>query len=182
MRSPKQDRRPSVEVAVMRVRSSPRAPYRLRVAAIQYHKSPAAEVLPRAVAIRYPRSYRDQDHRLGVAVAEGMLPGSSLRPSLSPHRAAARHRVAVHRKEVGAARAGIITAGKDEPCIVNDNRARLSNTPAIFWLDEKRAHDAQVIAKVKTYLAQEILVQKLVSAAIGQLFLADSGLALALAA
>ncbi|MDO8544053.1 MAG: NADP-dependent isocitrate dehydrogenase [Opitutaceae bacterium] len=33
-------------------------------------------------------------------------------------------------------------------------RARLSHTPAIFWLDEKRAHDAQVIAKVKTYLAQ----------------------------
>jgi isocitrate dehydrogenase len=32
-------------------------------------------------------------------------------------------------------------------------RARLSNTPAVFWLDEKRAHDAQVIAKVKTYLA-----------------------------
>jgi isocitrate dehydrogenase len=34
------------------------------------------------------------------------------------------------------------------------NRARLSNTPAIFWLDEKRAHDAQILAKVKTYLAQ----------------------------
>jgi len=34
------------------------------------------------------------------------------------------------------------------------NRARLSHTPAVFWLDEKRAHDAQVIAKVKTYLAQ----------------------------
>ena len=34
------------------------------------------------------------------------------------------------------------------------SRARLSNTPAIFWLDAKRAHDAQVIAKVKTYLAQ----------------------------
>jgi isocitrate dehydrogenase len=33
-------------------------------------------------------------------------------------------------------------------------RARLSQTPAIFWLDAKRAHDAQVIAKVKTYLAQ----------------------------
>ena len=32
-------------------------------------------------------------------------------------------------------------------------RARLSDTPAVFWLDEKRAHDAQVIAKVKTYLA-----------------------------
>ncbi len=34
------------------------------------------------------------------------------------------------------------------------NRARLSNSPAVFWLDEKRAHDAHVIAKVKTYLAQ----------------------------
>jgi isocitrate dehydrogenase len=34
------------------------------------------------------------------------------------------------------------------------NRARLSNTPAVFWLDEKRAHDAQIIAKVKTFLAQ----------------------------
>jgi isocitrate dehydrogenase len=33
------------------------------------------------------------------------------------------------------------------------NRARLSHTPAVFWLDEKRAHDAEVIAKVKTYLA-----------------------------
>ncbi len=33
------------------------------------------------------------------------------------------------------------------------NRARLSETPAIFWLDEKRAHDAKLIAKVKTYLA-----------------------------
>ena len=33
------------------------------------------------------------------------------------------------------------------------NRARASDTPAIFWLDEARAHDAQIIAKVKTYLA-----------------------------
>jgi isocitrate dehydrogenase len=33
-------------------------------------------------------------------------------------------------------------------------RARLSNTPAIFWLDAKRAHDAQIIAKVKACLAQ----------------------------
>ncbi|MBW8375930.1 NADP-dependent isocitrate dehydrogenase, partial [Stenotrophomonas sp.] len=32
------------------------------------------------------------------------------------------------------------------------NRARLSNTPAVFWLDANRAHDAQVIAKVETYL------------------------------
>ena len=34
------------------------------------------------------------------------------------------------------------------------NRARLSNTPAVFWLDENRAHDAQIIAKVKEYLPQ----------------------------
>ncbi|MCC6415003.1 MAG: NADP-dependent isocitrate dehydrogenase [Opitutaceae bacterium] len=32
------------------------------------------------------------------------------------------------------------------------NRARLSRTPAIFWLDRARAHDAQLIAKVETYL------------------------------
>ncbi|MBI3479979.1 MAG: NADP-dependent isocitrate dehydrogenase [Nitrosomonadales bacterium] len=31
-------------------------------------------------------------------------------------------------------------------------RARLSGTPAIFWLDKNRAHDAQIIAKVETYL------------------------------
>ena len=32
------------------------------------------------------------------------------------------------------------------------SRARLSNTPAIFWLDRKRGHDAQIIAKVEKYL------------------------------
>ena len=32
------------------------------------------------------------------------------------------------------------------------NRARASATPAVFWLDSKRAHDAQLIAKVNTYL------------------------------
>jgi len=32
------------------------------------------------------------------------------------------------------------------------NRARLSETPAIFWLDENRAHDASIIAKVNAYL------------------------------
>ena len=32
-------------------------------------------------------------------------------------------------------------------------RARLSDTPAIFWLDENRAHDANLIAKVNEYLA-----------------------------
>jgi isocitrate dehydrogenase len=34
------------------------------------------------------------------------------------------------------------------------NRARLSATPAVFWLDAARAHDAQILLKVKTYLAQ----------------------------
>jgi isocitrate dehydrogenase len=34
------------------------------------------------------------------------------------------------------------------------NRARISNTPAIFWLDSSRAHDAQIITKVKAYLAE----------------------------
>ncbi|MBP8257716.1 MAG: NADP-dependent isocitrate dehydrogenase, partial [Opitutaceae bacterium] len=33
------------------------------------------------------------------------------------------------------------------------NRARATHTPAIFWLDSRRAHDAQVIAKVRTCLA-----------------------------
>jgi isocitrate dehydrogenase len=32
------------------------------------------------------------------------------------------------------------------------NRARASQTPAVFWLDRNRAHDAQLIAKVETYL------------------------------
>ena len=33
------------------------------------------------------------------------------------------------------------------------SRAKATGVPAIFWLDEKRAHDAQIINKVKTYLA-----------------------------
>jgi len=32
------------------------------------------------------------------------------------------------------------------------NRSRLSNTPAVFWLDKNRAHDAQLIAKVEACL------------------------------
>jgi isocitrate dehydrogenase len=32
------------------------------------------------------------------------------------------------------------------------NRARLSDTPAVFWLDENRAHDREIIAKVNQYL------------------------------
>ncbi len=45
---------------------------------------------------------------------------------------------------------------KDEP--IQDwvklavNRARLSDTPAIFWLDKGRNHDAQIIKKVEKYL------------------------------
>jgi len=33
------------------------------------------------------------------------------------------------------------------------NRARASATPAVFWLDKNRAHDAQILAKVEKYLA-----------------------------
>ncbi|MDN3698080.1 NADP-dependent isocitrate dehydrogenase [Vibrio cortegadensis] len=32
-------------------------------------------------------------------------------------------------------------------------RAKASNVPAIFWLDSQRAHDAELIKKVETYLA-----------------------------
>ena len=32
------------------------------------------------------------------------------------------------------------------------NRARLSDTPAIFWLDPNRAHDAEIIKKAELYL------------------------------
>ena len=33
------------------------------------------------------------------------------------------------------------------------NRARASSTPAVFWLDKNRSHDAELIAKVEKYLA-----------------------------
>ncbi|MDO5651937.1 MAG: NADP-dependent isocitrate dehydrogenase [Moraxella sp.] len=33
-------------------------------------------------------------------------------------------------------------------------RSRLSGMPAVFWLDEKRAHDAELIKKVNAYLAE----------------------------
>ena len=45
---------------------------------------------------------------------------------------------------------------KDEPVAdwvkLAVTRARASNTPAIFWLNKDRAHDAQIIAKVTAYL------------------------------
>lgn len=34
------------------------------------------------------------------------------------------------------------------------NRARLSDTPAIFWLDDNRAHDREMIKKVNLYLKE----------------------------
>lgn len=34
------------------------------------------------------------------------------------------------------------------------NRAKISGTPAIFWLDENRGHDAEIIKKVKKYLQE----------------------------
>ena len=34
------------------------------------------------------------------------------------------------------------------------NRARATGDTAVFWLDENRAHDTQIIAKVKSYLTQ----------------------------
>jgi isocitrate dehydrogenase len=50
------------------------------------------------------------------------------------------------------------------------NRARLTGQPAVFWLDENRAHDANLIARVETYLDDhdtrglEILIQSPVEA------------------
>jgi isocitrate dehydrogenase len=34
-------------------------------------------------------------------------------------------------------------------------RAKATGAPAVFWLDEKRAHDANVIARVRNYLAEQ---------------------------
>jgi len=34
------------------------------------------------------------------------------------------------------------------------NRAKASSSPAIFWLDENRAHDREIMAKVKKYLSE----------------------------
>jgi isocitrate dehydrogenase len=68
---------------------------------------------------------------------------------------AAGHTVMEH--EVGAGDIWRMCQAKDAP--IQDwvklavTRARASDTPAVFWLDAERAHDAQVIAKVHTYLA-----------------------------
>lgn len=39
------------------------------------------------------------------------------------------------------------------------SRARLSNTPAIFWLDENRAHDAEMIKKKLINIYQNMILQ-----------------------
>ncbi|RXE87872.1 NADP-dependent isocitrate dehydrogenase [Pseudoalteromonas sp. A757] len=50
------------------------------------------------------------------------------------------------------------------------NRARATNTPAVFWLNEARAHDAELIKKVNAYLPEhdtdglEILIKAPVDA------------------
>ena len=81
------------------------------------------------------------------------------RPSRSPARVASRDRRAgnlllEHKVETGDIWRMCQT--KDLP--IRDwvglavTRARLTGQPAIFWLDEKRAHDANLIGKVETYL------------------------------
>ena len=66
------------------------------------------------------------------------------------------------RHEVGAGDIWRACQTKDIP--VRDwvrlavTRARATGTPAVFWLDETRAHDAQLIAKVHEYLGDADLV------------------------
>ncbi len=65
--------------------------------------------------------------------------------------------------EQGVKRGDIFRAcqTKDEP--IRDwvklgvTRARATGKPAVFWLDPDRGHDAQIIQKVKTYLAEHDL-------------------------
>lgn len=62
------------------------------------------------------------------------------------------------------------------------NRARATETPAVFWLDENRAHDAELIKKVNTYLKDydisglEILIKSPVEATLFSLDRIKEGL------
>ncbi|MDZ7924078.1 MAG: NADP-dependent isocitrate dehydrogenase [Marinagarivorans sp.] len=62
------------------------------------------------------------------------------------------------------------------------NRARATGSPAVFWLDANRAHDAEMIKKVNTYLADydvsglEILIMAPVEATIYSLGRIKQGL------
>ncbi|MEK6201677.1 MAG: NADP-dependent isocitrate dehydrogenase [Desulfobulbaceae bacterium] len=60
--------------------------------------------------------------------------------------------------EQGVETGGIFRACQTKDAPIQDwvklavTRARATGAPAIFWLDENRGHDAQIIAKVTTYL------------------------------
>ncbi|MEV4232076.1 NADP-dependent isocitrate dehydrogenase [Streptomyces bobili] len=62
--------------------------------------------------------------------------------------------------EQSVARGDIFRACQTKDAPIRDwvklavTRARATGSPAVFWLDETRAHDAQLIAKVNTYLAE----------------------------
>jgi len=62
----------------------------------------------------------------------------------------------IHEHSVGAGDIWRLCRVKDAP--VRDwvklavHRAKATGTPIVYWLDETRAHDAQVIAKVKQYM------------------------------
>ncbi|MFH8337081.1 NADP-dependent isocitrate dehydrogenase [Streptomyces sp. AM6-12] len=62
--------------------------------------------------------------------------------------------------EQAVARGDIFRACQTKDAPIRDwvklavTRARATGDPAVFWLDENRAHDAQLIAKVKQYLPE----------------------------
>ncbi len=62
------------------------------------------------------------------------------------------------------------------------NRAKATGVPAVFWLDENRAHDAELIKKVNTYLADhdtaglEILIKAPIEATLYTLARVKAGL------
>jgi isocitrate dehydrogenase len=66
------------------------------------------------------------------------------------------HTVFEHRVDAG----DIWRMGETRDVAIRDwvklavTRARLTGTPAVFWLDESRPHDANLIARVRAYLAE----------------------------
>ena len=79
-------------------------------------------------------------------------------PSDGTMRVVASDGTVVHEHTVGAGDVWRMCTVKDLP--VRDwvklavTRARATGAPAVFWLDAKRAHDAQLIAKVDAYLPE----------------------------
>ncbi len=90
-----------------------------------------------------------------VASGDGTIRVVAFDPA-NPHLTASTHVLLSHEVRAG----DIWRACQTKDAAVQDwvklavSRARLSNTPAIFWLDRTRAHDAQIIAKVEKYLKQ----------------------------